>query len=157
VLACEGQTFVLDMGEQIKVLDIARNLIRLSGFVPDEEIPIAFIGLRPGEKLVEELVGKGETLEPSGTEKILHVQRTEVLELVRPAEVAALVRVAALGQSREVLGQLRRIVPTFNSDVWRAAEGLAPSAVPARRRLAGQAVPLPASRAVAVAASAPQG
>jgi FlaA1/EpsC-like NDP-sugar epimerase len=118
-LARDRETFVLEMGEQIKVLDVARNLIRLSGFVPDEEIPITFIGLRPGEKLVEELVGQGEALEPAGINEVLRVRRTEpsLDSAVLADNVATLVEMAVLGRPAEVMWHLRRVVPTFNPGV----------------------------------------
>jgi len=66
-----GEIFVLDMGEPIKILDLARQLIELNGLRPDEDIEIEFTGLRPGEKLFEEIAHKGEKIKPTTHSKIL--------------------------------------------------------------------------------------
>jgi FlaA1/EpsC-like NDP-sugar epimerase len=146
VLSHERETFVLDMGEQIKVLDVARNLIRLSGFVPDEEIPIKFIGLRPGEKLLEELVGNGELLQPAGIEKIFRVQRTETLDLERLAEnTDKLVQMAEAGNSNAVLRCLRQIVPSFSAKVPPEPDIPVPLDAPVRRKKVPAGATLPAA------------
>ena len=58
-----GEIFVLDMGQEIRIFDLAKRMITLSGFRPHEDIPIEFTGLRPGEKLFEELMKEGESIE----------------------------------------------------------------------------------------------
>ncbi len=109
-----GAVYVLEMGEQLKVLDVARNLIRLSGFVPDEEIPIRFIGLRPGEKLSEELVGADETVELPVVDKILHVRAGGLPDPGAFAlEVAKVEELAAQGDTKGVAQSLRELVPTY--------------------------------------------
>jgi FlaA1/EpsC-like NDP-sugar epimerase len=65
-----GEVFVLDMGEPIRIQDLARQMIELCGFLPDEDIKIEFVGLRPGEKLYEEPIHKGENIEPTPHKKI---------------------------------------------------------------------------------------
>ncbi len=113
-LAEGGEVFVLDMGEQMKVLEMARTLIRLSGFVPDEEIPIVFTGLRPGEKLYEELVGVQESTEPSGIEKITRIKRDHPVDPARlHAGLAELRRLVSDSDPARLLPALQALVPTY--------------------------------------------
>ena len=120
-LAKGGDTFVLEMGEQIKVLDLARNLIRLSGLVPGEDIAIAFVGLRPGEKLSEELIDKDETADLTPAEGILRVQLSTAPEWQTfTRQVAELERLADAGDDTAVIAKLAELVPTYRP--WRASE-----------------------------------
>ena len=96
-----GATYVLEMGEQVKLVDMARDLIRLSGLVPDEDIKIDFTGLRPGEKLYEELVGAEEEAAPSAVEKILCVRSRRQPDARLFSEIDVLERAACRGPQRE--------------------------------------------------------
>jgi FlaA1/EpsC-like NDP-sugar epimerase len=110
-----GEIFALEMGEQIDLLKMARQLIRLSGFVPDEEVPIVFTGLRPGEKLREELVGAEEESVGSPVEKILQLRVVNPPDLSRlKCQVTALSTLAVRGHVPEVVDLLCSIVPTFH-------------------------------------------
>jgi FlaA1/EpsC-like NDP-sugar epimerase len=113
-LADQGMVYVLEMGEQVRLQDLARQLIRMSGFVPDQEIPIVYTGLRPGEKLSEELVGPDEALIPSALKEIMSVRLNHV-----PAQewlvsmVAELEGLATAQKAAEVLKLISRLVPSF--------------------------------------------
>jgi FlaA1/EpsC-like NDP-sugar epimerase len=112
-----GAVYVLEMGEQVRLLDMARNLIRLSGFVPEQDIEIVFTGLRPGEKLSEELVGSDEHVEPSSVEKVMRVRSTKPPSMDRlGALVAELERFAFEGDVDGTLFQLTTVVPSFTSE-----------------------------------------
>jgi FlaA1/EpsC-like NDP-sugar epimerase len=114
----QGHIYILDMGEQIKVLDIARSLIRLSGLNPGKDIPIRFVGLRPGEKLYEELVGEGEVAVRSPLEKILQIRTIDRLDFEEFREKLSGLEAASYGDAAGVLlERLKEIVPMFQACV----------------------------------------
>jgi FlaA1/EpsC-like NDP-sugar epimerase len=113
-LAEGGEIFVLDMGEPIKLVDMARNLIRSSGLIPDKDIQIKFVGLRPGEKLHEELIGPGESVQTTGAEKILKIRPTVHIALATLLDqIVELEKLSIQGTSKALLEILYAVVPNF--------------------------------------------
>jgi len=110
-----GETFILKMGEPIKIIDLARDLIRLSGFEPDVDIPIKITGLRPGEKLYEELITEGEGIVPTTHEKIV-VLRGQICHMDQwQPELEALRLAAAQRDADHIRALLHAIVPEYES------------------------------------------
>ena len=102
--------FVLDMGPPVKVVDLARNMVRLSGKEPERDIPIEFIGVRAGEKLHEELWGEGEEAVPTAHAKILRCASRPVDPVWLEDELAELERLVDVGETVEVVARLSEMV-----------------------------------------------
>ena len=107
-----GEIFILDMGEPVKILDLAKNLIRLSGYKPGEDIAITFTGLRPGEKLYEELLMDEEGMQDTPN-KLIHIGKPIAFDTKECSEqLDRLYEVANL-DSEAIRGEVKKIVPTY--------------------------------------------
>ncbi len=112
-MAQGGEIFVLDMGEPIAIDELARRVVRLHGLEPDRDIQIRYTGLRPGEKLDEELVGTGERREPTGHAKIFRVVRDHAFPEIDESKVQRLIQQAVHMDDLAIRDTLREIVPEY--------------------------------------------
>jgi FlaA1/EpsC-like NDP-sugar epimerase len=101
-----GEVFVLDMGEPVKILDLARNMIRLSGKEPDRDVVIRFVGVRPGEKLHEELWNEGEDVSATPHPKINRATRSSIDAAWLTDELTELERLVEDGETLELVSRL---------------------------------------------------
>ncbi len=111
-----GEIFVFDMGKPIKILDMAKRMIRLSGFEPYEDIDIKITGLRPGEKLYEELLNDTSTTLPTHHAKIMITTVPTMPFSILSSKVKQLVKVATKYKDKEVVTLLKEIVPEYKSE-----------------------------------------
>ena len=107
-----GEVFILDMGEPVKILDLAKKMIRLSGHVPGKDIEIKFTGLRPGEKLYEELLIDEENLIDTENKRIFVAQmgRLDPVETIR--KIKKLID-SAYGETDQIREQIKELVPEY--------------------------------------------
>ncbi|MEG0597432.1 MAG: nucleoside-diphosphate sugar epimerase/dehydratase, partial [Oscillospiraceae bacterium] len=116
-MAEDSEIFVLDMGKPVRIVDLAENLIRLSGYTPNVDMPVVEVGLRPGEKLYEELLVDG-THQKKTSHKLIFVDENHA---VSPDEMAKMLRdlraAADSGDCERVLASLHRCVPDFRNPV----------------------------------------
>ncbi len=110
-----GETFILDMGDPVKIVDLAHAMIRMAGLTPDEDIEIEYTGLRPGEKLYEELLLGKEGEEKTEDEKI-YVAHSKIISNAERENMLGTLH-AAIDQNADIKGVLRKILPTYRPTV----------------------------------------
>jgi CheY-like chemotaxis protein len=108
-----GEIFILEMGKQIKILDLAYDMIRLSGLEPDKDIKIVFTGLRPGEKMYEALFAEDEELLKTSHEKIMVVESNKENGKNVIGHLEALEQIVAREDIFSLLEQLKKMVPNY--------------------------------------------
>jgi FlaA1/EpsC-like NDP-sugar epimerase len=113
-MGLSGEIFVLDMGEPVKIVDMARELITLSGFRPGEDIEIAFTGLRPGEKLFEELRIEGENMQRTRHPKISIWKNIPMDRDKLQAGINELIEIAKRQSSSEIAAKIKELVPEYS-------------------------------------------
>ena len=107
-----GEIFILDMGEPVKILDLAKKMIRLSGHVPGEDIKIEFTGLRPGEKLYEELLISDDNLVETENDRIFVAQMGNIDVDETGRKINRLIE-RAYDESRDIREEIKEIVPEY--------------------------------------------
>ena len=110
-----GEIFCFDMGHPVRIADLAKNMIRLAGYVPGKDIEITYTGLRPGEKLYEELLNQKEITLPTSNQKILVAKVLEYDFDTVATQIQALIEEAKTGKVFPVVQKMKDIVPEFKS------------------------------------------
>lgn len=114
-LGSGGEIFCFDMGQPVKIADLAKNMIHLAGFEPGKDIEITYTGLRPGEKLYEELLNQKETTIPTKHKKILVAKVREYDYQEVAEQIEALIQLAKTGKVFPTVKLMKQIVPEFKS------------------------------------------
>lgn len=111
-----GEIYIFDMGKSVKIIELAKKMIRLSGLIPNQDISIEYSGLRPGEKLYEELLNDMENTTPTHHEKIMiaRVREYDFTEIDR--QIEELIQLSTHSKDRQVVIKMKEIVPEFKSN-----------------------------------------
>lgn len=112
-----GEIFLLDMGEPVKIIDLARNLIRLSGYEPGTDIPIEITGMRPGDEITEDLVGKNEKVTKTIQNKIMVVSNGKFDRAKFLEELAELEHLVKTHDPGKINVQMKLMVPTYKAEL----------------------------------------
>jgi len=117
-----GEVFILDMGEPVKIIDLAKDMIRQSGYEPDVDIPIVFTHRRPGEKLYEEILSAEEGIESTDYEKIFKAKSSnEKNYKILMKKINFLIRMSCENdRENEVIKLLKEIVPTYKPSEFKS-------------------------------------
>jgi FlaA1/EpsC-like NDP-sugar epimerase len=111
-----GEIYIFDMGKPVKIIDLAYKMIRLAGFIPDKDIEIKIVGLRPGEKLYEELLNDTSKTLPTHHDQIMIAQDIQEEFTDLHDNISVLIQMANhQSESDEIVSRMKKIVPEFKS------------------------------------------